>query len=437
MEEDMKTRHVLAQAGLAALALAAQPAGAFDIELSNGWKATIRGFVAARGDYDESNMGGSEPLFPPRDGTPEADESTLRFSANQTQLGFGIRAPDYGGLINQGYLEFDFLNEQIPPDDRPVTASPRLRHAWWSLGWNGGNSSLLVGQTNVLFGDLLPDLTYDNLNLSLGSLFGREPQVRYTHVMPLATGSDFTFAGSVNAPNSGFFNEATDTAETTAVPYLHAKIAYHNDRWGKADYFGFENGPARPLELALSGFIGREKIDQVAIAGTEEVQAWGLAASALVPIIGIRDDRRAGSLSVMGQLWIGSNMDSYFGGNGQGIYETAAGDVDGIEGRGFFLGAKYFVTDRLWLNAIYGYEENDLDDLVNAGTPFRIASGLFSGATFGTPGVGDARNVNVTLWYSPLQNLYTGLGWDYRKASYNDGVDGTNNRVSLSLFYNF
>jgi hypothetical protein len=45
--------------------------------------------------------------------------------------------------------------------------------------------------------------------------------------------------------------------------------------------------------------------------------------------------------------------------------------------------------------------------------------------------------VNLTLWFNPLNALYTGIGWDYRKASYNDGVDGDNNRINLSLFYNF
>jgi hypothetical protein len=418
---------------LGAISFAAAPAGAVEFETDSGWKMQIRGFVSADVDYDERDMGGSEPLFPPRKDSAAADRSTLRFSSNQTQIGFGIEAPAANGLSNRAYIEFDFLNASVP--ERSVTANPRLRHAYWSLGWDDRESSLLIGQTNVLFGDLLPDLTFDNLNLALGSLFGRETQIRYTRVNPLSTDSDWNFAVSLNSPNSGFFNEATGTAERTSAPFVHGRIAYRTNARGRADYFGFQGG-SLPMEFALSGFFGQEEVDRTG-GGTATVDAWGLAISGVVPLVGIRDGQRAGALSIMGQAWIGQNMDSYFGGNGQGIYETAAGDVDGIEGRGFFVGGKYFFSDRVWINAIYSYEENDLDDLVRAGTPFRIASGLFSDAVFAAPGVGDAENVNLTLWFNPLNALYTGIGWDYRKASYNDGVDGDNNRINLSLFYNF
>ena len=418
--------------------LAIAPASAVDFEVKEGWIATLRGFVAVRADYDQNNMGGSEPLFPPRDGSAQDGDHTFRFSASQTQLGFGLKGPSKNGLTNRGYIEIDFLNERISGlDDRGNTTSPRLRHAYFELGWNDGKSALTVGQTNVLFGDTLPDLTFDNLNLALGSLFGRESQVRYTHKQTLKSGSDITYGISINAPNSGLFNEATDTAERTGRPFIHGKIAYHTDAWGKVDYFGFERGAPVPAEFALSSFIGQERIDRTApgTSGKEDVNAFGIAASFHLPIIGIRDDQRKGAISVTGQAWYGENMDSYFGGNGQGVFETVDGKVDGIKTKGFFVGGKYFLTDHMWLNAIYSYEKNDL--LKDAGNQFRIASGLFRDSTFGKPGVEKAQTINLTWWYEPIPALYVGLGWDYRKATYNDGVKGDNNRLSASMFYNF
>ena len=96
-----------------------------------------------------------------------------------------------------------------------------------------------------------------------------------------------------------------------------------------------------------------------------------------------------------------------------------------------------FVSQNIWLSAFYSYERNDLPDLVDAGIPFRIASGLFSSSTFGSPGVGHGRDGYVAVWFNPLPSLYTSVGWDYRQASYNDGRDGRNNRFNLSVFYNF
>ncbi len=164
------------------------------------------------------------------------------------------------------------------------------------------------------------------------------------------------------------------------------------------------------------------------------MNAWGVAAGVHLPIIGIKEGKsRAGALSLHAQGWYGENLDSYFGGVGQGVVERSDGRVGAIEGEGFFVGAKYFVTDRVWLNAIYSFDENDTDDFDN----FRIAGGLFKGSTFGRPGVNEARTVNVTLWYQVFDPLYIGVGWDYREADYNDGQTGDNNRVNVSLFYNF
>jgi hypothetical protein len=143
------------------------------------------------------------------------------------------------------------------------------------------------------------------------------------------------------------------------------------------------------------------------------------------------------AVGIIAQSWLGKNIDAYFGGNGQGIYETAAGRVDGVVGRGFFVGGNAFVSQNIWLSAFYSYERNNLPDLVNAGIPFRIASGAFSGSTFGSPGVGHGRDGYVAVWFNPLPSLYTGVGWDYRQASYNDGDTGRNNRFNLSVFYNF
>jgi len=186
----------------------------------------------------------------------------------------------------------------------------------------------------------------------------------------------------------------------------------------------------------VSGFLGAEKAEPLT-RDPLRVVADGLAVSAIVPIIGIRNNQRAGAIGIIAQSWLGKNIDAYFGGNGQGIYETAAGRVDGVVGRGFFVGANAFVSQNTWLSAFYSYERNNLPDLVNAGIPFRIASGAFSSSTFGTPGVGHGSDAYVAVWFNPLPSLYTGVGWDYRQASYNNGDTGRNNRFNLSVFYNF
>lgn len=423
----------------AGLLIAAQSSWSLEIDAGQGWKATIRGFVAARADFDRNDLGGSEPLFPPPDGTPQSQRGAMRFATNQSQLGFGFQGPAVDGVLNRAYVEIDFLDESASTPNRANTASPRLRHAYWEMSWDASKQSLLVGQTNVLFGDRLPDLPYDNLNLGLGALFGRESQIRYIVSAPLSGESALSFGASVNAPNSGLFNQGTDTSERTSTPYVHARVAYSSTALGGADYFGFEKGGTVPAEVALSTFYGRERVGRLGGGGGGEdsIAAYGVALSGVLPIVGIRDGQRAGALSLMGQVWTGSNMDAYFGGNGQGIYESAVGTLGGIRSRGGFVTLKYFLTEDLNVTAVTSYERNDLGDLVDSGQSFRLVSGLFSSATFGAPGVRDAASTNIMFWYQPRRDLYTGIGWDHRDVSYNSGADGSNDRLTAALFYNF
>ena len=388
-------------------------------------------------NWDQHDIGAAEPLLPAPDGSRQADNRALRFSASQSQIGFFVQAPAHDGILTDGYLEMDFLKGVVNgPRDNLVNATPRLRLALARFRWNDGDDALIFGQTYTLFGDLYPSITFDNLSLTLGKFLGREPQVQYTHVSAVSPGSQITYAFSVNAPNSGLFNQATGTAETSGVPFVHAKMGYQTDALGKADYFGFETHDDLPAQIALSGFFGREKIVKT-LGGNQDVNAWGVALNGVLPIVGIRDNRRAGAASIASQIWVGQHVGSYFGANGQAAYETLAGRVNGIRAYGGFVEGKYFLTRNLNMSTLYSLDNNNLDDLTRAGIKFRIASGIFSDTAFGAPGVNKARTVDVSLWYNPFDRAFFGVVWDSRKATYNSGVNGTNNRINFSMFYNF
>jgi len=425
--------------GAVALGAGIHAAEAVEIQVptDSKWEVIIRGFVAADFNWDQHDLGAAEPFLPAPDNSPQAQNRALRFSASQSQIGFYTQPPARDTFSTDAYLEMDFLKGAIDgTQDHLTAATPRLRLAYAQVHWNNGLDTLTVGQTYALFGDLWPDQTFDNLSLAAGTIIGREPQIQYVHLSPVNPGSQMTYALSLNAPNSGLFNEDTGTAEASGAPFVHAKIGFQSDALGKADYYGFEHHAPIPAEIALTGFIGREKIPDA--AGTsQDVNAWGAAISAVLPIIGIRDEHRAGAASIDAQVWIGQQVDGYFGGNGQGVYETQSGHVAAIRAHGYFVEGKYFFTRNLNLNAIYSTDNNDLDHLTSAGIPFRIDSGLFSGTAFGAPGVNKARNIDVALWYNPFDQAFVGAVFDERKATYNSGPNGTNIRVNLSMFYNF
>jgi len=409
-----------------------------EVQKDTDWTVVVRGFIATDINWDQHDLGSAEPFLPSPNDSSQASNRALRYSASQSQIGFYVAAPPQDGFSTDAYTEMDFLKGPITgPDEHIVSPTPRLRLAYGRFHWNDDQDMLTVGQTYVLFGDLYSSITWDNLNLSLGGIIGREPQVQYSHTTSIDADSKLTFAVSVNAPNSGLFNEATGTAEASGSPFVHAKAGYQTDALGKADYYGFEKHSDVPAEISVSTFYGREKIPRVVLGGTQDVDAWGIAMNGVLPVIGIRGNQRAGAASIESQVWLGEHMDNYFGGNGQGVYETADGRVAGIKAHGGFVEAKYFFTNNLNITAGYSIDANDLNRLTDAGVPFRIASGLFSANTFGSPGVNKARDIDVALWYHPLAPAFFGVVWDSRKANYNSGVNGSNNRLNLSMFYNF
>jgi hypothetical protein len=435
------SQHLLSVAFLLGILVTlGSPHAAHAVEILNGsgWSVNTRGFVAFDMNWDKNDLGASEPLLPAPNDSAQAANHALRFSASQSQIGFFVLPPQEGGISTDAYLEIDFLKGLVaPPQEEHLSnATPRLRLAFARFHWNDGSDTLLVGQGYALFGDLWPNITWDNLSLLMGTVIGREPQVQYSHVLTLSSGSAITYAVSVNAPNSGLFNQATNTAETSGVPFVHAKIAYTSDALGKADYFGFESHDPIPAQIAISSFTGREKIPKTD-GGNQDVNAWGVALNGVLPIVGIRNGVRAGAASIDGQIWLGQHVGSYFGASGQNVYETIGGHVAAIRASGGFVEGKYFFTSKLNLTVSYSVDKNNTDDLARAGVPFRIASGIFSGTTFGAPGVSRAQDFDMALWYHPGAHAFFGFVWDSRKASYNSGQNGSNNRFNLSMFYNF
>jgi hypothetical protein len=427
--------------GILVLFLAMPKARAVQIEVQpdNAWIVIVRGFIAFDMNWDQHDQGNCEPFLPEPDNSPQAQNHALRGCAAQSQLGFYVAAPKQDQVAIDAYSEMDFLKGPITgPEEHVVSAVPRLRLAFARFRWNDNRDTLIFGQTYILFGDLYPEITFDNLSLSLGTVLGREPQIQYTHESTFKSGSNRVIYGlSVNAPNSGLFNQATGTAETSGSPFVNAKIAFQTDALGKADYYGFEKHEDIPAQIALSSFYGREKIPRVVLGGTQDVDAWGVALNGVLPIIGIRNGQRAGAASLTAQVWFGEHMDGYFGGNGQGVYETVTGQVAAIRAHGGFIQGKYFLRHNLYVTAQYSFDNNNLNQLTDAGTPFRIASGIFSDNSFGAPGINKAHCINTALWYNPFGAAFFGLVWDSRKAVYNAGENGTNNRINFSMFYNF
>lgn len=139
---------------------------------------------------------------------PTADDKgadwQLNMHARQSRFWIKTMTPTEMGAMTT-HVEIDFFGGQ---GSRKISNPhiPRLRHAYGTLG------PVLAGQTWSTFMQLIglaPNLDFLG---TVGTVFVRQPQLRYTHQL----GDGLSFAVSLENPHATFFNPTTVAAAATA-----------------------------------------------------------------------------------------------------------------------------------------------------------------------------------------------------------------------------
>lgn len=140
---------------------------------------TFGGMIKVDGAVDTSgaNLNGwpTDAVAIPIDGTPQSRRrGNLAFTARQTRFGFGSETQTSMGPL-KSQIELDFYGTAGNPLlTHPV--SPRLRHAWLSLG------DVLIGQTWSVFMDLPAAAETLDMTGPVGAPYAmRQPLIRYHH----------------------------------------------------------------------------------------------------------------------------------------------------------------------------------------------------------------------------------------------------------------
>lgn len=154
--------------------------------------------------------------------TPAGENDQTSVHAKESRFWIKSLTPSQWGDMNT-YLEFDFFG-----DPAAYTYTPRLRHAYGSLG------NLLAGQTwSTFLNSLAIADTLDNSN-SVGSLLTlRQPQIRWTQPFSFS-GAAMEWQLAVEAPRSRVWearSQAMTTISADHYPDLIARLNFNPD-WG-------------------------------------------------------------------------------------------------------------------------------------------------------------------------------------------------------------
>lgn len=374
-------------------AQASSPLGSTEVDISGYIKLDI---LYSRFDKGEVAQGGGRDFYLPNSIPVSADggqgRSFMDFHAKETRLVIKTETPFEGYKIGT-HIEADFIVNQGAGNEVVTNA--------YNLGFRRAfvtYSNFLIGQEWSTFQNLgvLPE-TLDFVAFpSNGTIFVRQPQVRYTF---------------------GGFQLALENPETTVLPAGGGAVSASGDAV-VPDLVLRYNFKLGDNEFSVAGLARQLSVENAAVGGDNPVPA-------------VEDSVSAGGATLSGKIPLGDDnlMFQVVAGNGVGRYVALATSADAVLSNGELepigLIAGYVAYKHLWnsqwrstATAAYFSADNDPQQT-------------------GTAVTSKAASYSVNLLYSPAPKLTFGLEARRATREVESGADGALTRLQFSTKYAF
>lgn len=347
------------------------------------------GYVKLDASWDEAiiNTGNfARWVNAPEMGHAHAD---FNMTARQTRLGFRVSSEAAGAKLI-GRWEADFYAGAAENKN-----GLQVRHAYVDIVWPSG-WEVLAGQTSDVISPLNPTTLNYTVGWWAGNIGYRRPQVRVTRKVDVGGGT-FLVRGAASRTIGDDWSQTCEcnSGAASGVPTFQGLAGFAVPVGG------------RTLSFGAYGHYGREHLGQDVEGGHTRVNSSSLGGYLEIPL---------GALTISGEGWVGSNMDEYLGGIGQGLNFGEAGTTV-IDGKG------------VW--GQIGWKGGDTR--INAGSAMDDPedADLFAGA----------RSRNLATWGNVIHDLggglQVGLEYSWWQTRYMELPEGTSSRVQGSVIYSF
>jgi hypothetical protein len=412
---------------------------------------SLGGFIKLDAMWDsDSGVGKNINALPSRNNDPSNKHGRLKFTAQGSRFSFTIKGPDLWGSKTTGFIEMDFDAAEtgvagIAFAGTSHSYTPRVRHAMFRFNWP--TSELMFGQYFSMFSEYYAESVEDGPLQMTGTPTARLAQIRFTQKFM----SDWTVAALIgdpsgaNLPNqvAGPYNANINNGQSAEVPQVQGKIAYAHDFWGKAAYYGkptpftvqFVGGWQRNI-LRQQNFAANVfgQNNSVAFGGgvnvnNQYLDPWLAMGSVFIPVLATQSANLAGTASILTQWWIGQGVEAFgFTGVAGNLYnfnnnQFGLSNRDGelLRKFGGFVEGQYYFNNQWFVNALYAISKtmgvNRAAFVMPPGLGGNQGSEVaFAGATNNEAST--IQQVNLTLWYRPIQAIKFGLQYSYVAANY-------------------
>jgi hypothetical protein len=278
---------------------------------------TIYGYLEGDVIHDSQravldSYGGHPTLNLP--GTVQGDNGRTVFSSRGTRIGLRFAAPEVGGVRVRGNFEMDFVgNSPFNPNARPpvgtefaffTNPTPRIRHALMQVDsdyvtfWIGQTWNLMAFEAAYLPTSVQPQ------GLP-GQLFGRNPQVRLSHIFDAKAFSVEIAAAALRPPQMD-----------SELPDFQGGLKFNVNGWTGVQSIGSSSTTISPASVAVTGAVRKLKLASsiTNTTATSSVTGSVIAVDAFIPVIPAKE-RGGLAISLLGEATTGSGDNDLFAGH--------------------------------------------------------------------------------------------------------------------------
>lgn len=388
----MSIKHVTAACVFAAVAAVASPTKA-EVTIGNvssKFDISIYGYIKLDAAYDSQATAIGDAAFFVLPQTDGKNDSEFNMTARQTRLGLNIGGPDVADGKVSAKLEMDFYGK----GDSDNGYHPRMRLGY--LQWKSSDWGFVAGQDWDAFITAVPKSVNFAYLSDQGALGLRRPMFKLFKDVVMGENKLTLKVAAARTIGQDIDGLGQDDGADSTMPSLQ--------------YNAMISGPwftEKAARAGISGHWGQETVDATDTIAEKDYDTWSVILSAVLPLTDM--------FSLQGTIWSGSNLDTYYGGIGQGINTKTQ---SAIGSQGGWMQFMVNVCESINVNAMVGMDDPEDGDL---------SAGMRSKNQY----------LGANAYYKWSPEMEFALEYVNLTTSYMDSEDETDNRIQGSVTYYF
>ncbi|MCX6993266.1 MAG: hypothetical protein NT011_09020 [Kiritimatiellaeota bacterium] len=303
----------------------------------------VYGYVKLDAAYDTQKTSAGDALFYVLPKVNGESDNEFNMTARETRLGLELTGPDIANLKTTGKIETDFYG-----GNTANSPNLRLRLAYLDVAMPSG-TAVRAGQDWETFMTVIPKTVNIAIMADVGALGLRRPQFRVTQDIPIYDKTKLVAkVAAARTIGEDIDGGMQDDGADSGYPSVQYNLCLETPLL-----------TAKATKLSVSGHWGNETVDStvsnvVVDTDVKDYITWSVIGSLYLPL--------HQNVALQGTIWQGENLDTYYGGIGQGINKTLQ---KGIGAKGGYVQLITDLTDRLNWNLAYGIDNPNSQDLSN------------------------------------------------------------------------